>query len=529
MMATKVIPVLGAARLSIETDESTSIERQTAGIEGWVTLRGQVTGDDYRLIKVTVDSDVSGAVNPFDREGLGPYLRKPLLDTWEVLVIYRLDRLTRSIADFEELWKFLEANGKTLVSVAENIDFGTPTGRLMARQLVLFAEYEREMIRARVKAAYDALQAKGRYAGMQFPFGYIPVKLPGKGWGFEHHPRYADVVEDLADRLIAGEALSALCRWLDENGIPTPRNAVREYGNIARVREGKKPLPLKAAHWDTTSLVKILRSPTIIGEFTTNGETYRDETGMAIKRAEPLIPREKWEKVKAILADNAAHMGPKLNISPLLRVAYCDQCKGPLYSHGARPSKAGRKYRYYVCVNMQRKRGCTARRIDADTLESLVSHALLAQMGWIHLKDEVEIPGMDYSTQMAELAEAIGALASRIALGRAHGQDVSKFEEQQRIHEANLTRLAEEPTRLPETKEVDTGETWADRWNRLDWNGRNELLRRKGVKFYVERDESGITGGYLIGGRYPVDEHGNPVPGDWVNEAEIGARLDPPM
>jgi hypothetical protein len=113
---------------------------------------------------------------------------------------------------------------------------------------------------------------------------------------------------------------------------------------------------------------------------------------------------------------------------------------------------------------------------------------------------------------MAELAEAIGALASRIALGRAHGHDVSKLEEQQRKHEANLARLAEAPTRLPDTIEVDTGETWADRWSRLDWNGRNELMRRKGVKFYASRDESGITGGYLIGGRHPVDEHDNPIP-----------------
>ena len=90
-------------------------------------------------------------MSPFDRAGFGPYLRKPLLSTWTVLVVFRLDRLTRSIADLEAIWKFLEANGKTLVSVAEQIDFGTTAGRLTARQLVIFAEYEREMTRARIK------------------------------------------------------------------------------------------------------------------------------------------------------------------------------------------------------------------------------------------------------------------------------------------------------------------------------------------------------------------------------------------
>ena len=157
-MTSKMIPVTGAARLSQDSDESTSIERQSDGIGGWATYRAQVTSDDYQVIKITEDPDVSGAVSPFDWAGLGPYLRAPLLYSWQVLVVYRLDRLTRSIADFEALWKFLEANGKTLVSVAEQIDFRTTAGRLMARQLVIFAEYEREMIRARIKNAYDAAE-----------------------------------------------------------------------------------------------------------------------------------------------------------------------------------------------------------------------------------------------------------------------------------------------------------------------------------------------------------------------------------
>jgi site-specific DNA recombinase len=76
---------------------------------------------------------------------------------------FRLDRLTRSIADFEDIWNFLEGNGKTLASVAEQIDFGTTAGRLMARQLVIFAEYEREMMHARtasIPAYHSRLAAR---------------------------------------------------------------------------------------------------------------------------------------------------------------------------------------------------------------------------------------------------------------------------------------------------------------------------------------------------------------------------------
>lgn len=494
MLTAKTISVLGAARLSKESDESTSIALQAKGICGWADLQTNTTADTYKIAEITEDSDVSGSVSPFDRAGLGPYLRKPLLDTWQVLVVFRLDRLTRSIADFEALWKFLEANGKTLVSVAEQIDFGTMAGRLMARQLVIFAEYEREMVRARVKNAYDAHRASGHYTGMQFPFGYIPVKLDGKGWALDHHPVYADIVREIADRVIAGESLRSICRWLDAERIPTPRNAVREY---------KSKKPLQDSKWEASSLTAILTAPTVIGEATVNGKTLRDGTGMAVNLGEPLISRETWEKVRTIFADNAARRGPNVNTSPLLKVAYCAECGEGLYQVVANPhakSRTQKRYRYYQCISSIKRRGCSARRIPADELEALTETSLLMRVGSVNITETVEIPGIDYSTQMMELAEAIGDLSTRIALARVSGQDVPALEEQRRIHETNLAELANEPVRLPEAKEIELDETWSQRWHCLDWPGRNELLRRKGIKLYAERDASGKVWGSLMGG-----------------------------
>jgi len=491
-MPSKTISVLGAARLSKDADESTSIERQSSGIYGWADLRSTTTGDNYQVVHVSEDSDVSGAVRPFDRAGLGPYLREPLLSTWTVLVVFRLDRLTRSIADFEAIWKFLEANGKTLVSVAEQIDFGATAGRLMARQLVIFAEYEREMIRARVKNAYDAARANGKYPGMMFPFGYMPVKLSGKGWGIEPHPIYGPIVEQVADRFIAGESLSAICRWLDAEGIPTPRNVVREY-------KGSKALR-KDARWNQTSLAAILRSPAVIGETTVNdnnihrAKPLRDDSGMAVKRADPLISREKWEQVKEILAQNAAKQGPMVYRAPLLRVAHCAKCNGVLNTTTA--TYNGKQYRYYRCSNERLKRGCDAKRIKAEDLESAVETMMLETYGEYPLTEVVEIAGIDYSTQMHELAEAIGDLSTKIALGRVGGQDVSQLEDQRRIHETNLAALAAEQERSgrqPAVNERPTGETFAERWHSLDWNGRNDLLRRNEIKVYTAKQPDGYV------------------------------------
>jgi site-specific DNA recombinase len=475
----ETIKVLGAARLSRDTDESTSIPRQRTTVTSWADFRTQSTGTPHEVITITEDTDVSGAVSPFAREGLGPYLRKPLLDTWSVLVVSKLDRLTRSIRDFERLWVFFETEGKTLVSVAENIDFGTPTGRLLARQLVIFAEFEREQIKARVKDAYDTIIASGGYAGNQFPFGYIPVKL-GKGWGLEPHPEYAATVRAIVAMLIEGKSLHEICRSLDAEGIPTPRNAVREYGNALREREGKEPKPIPAARWKTTSLTKLLRSPNIVGEVVSNGKPLRDKSGYAIQRAEPLITREQWAEVKSILDANAARMGPRVNSSPLLQVAFCARCKSPLYI-----SRSG-TYRYYGCVS------CPARKIPADKLEQELESRLMARAGHLPLTETHVIEASDTSAEVARLAEAIGALASQIELGKAMDQDVSAVEEEQEVNRRNLAKLVKVPSQpAREVVEV-TGETWAERWERMTWPERNTFLREREVKLWAVKQDGKI-------------------------------------
>ena len=79
----------------------------------------------------------------------------------------------------------------------------------------------------------------------------------------------------------------------------------------------------------------------------------------------------------------------------------------------------------------------------------------------------------------------------KIALARVSGQDISKLEEQRRIHEQNLTALADKPAIAPERLERPTGETFAERWNRLDWNNRNDLMRRNGIKLWAKKEADG--------------------------------------
>jgi site-specific DNA recombinase len=463
--------LLGTVRLSDVTDETTSPERQEKHIRDYGTFKS------HNVVHVAYDVDVSGAVSPFDREGLGQWLKEPLLDRWQILAVSKLDRLTRSILDFEELYKFLEAHDKTLVSVAEDLNFSTPAGRLMARQLVMFAEYEREMIRGRIKDAYDSLHARGQYAGMQFPFGYVPVKLDPKGWGFKVHPVYGPTLAAVVDRLLAGESLHSLCRWLDSEGIPTPRNAVREY-------HGK---PAQAAHWKTQSLTKILYSPAIVGAVTANGKALEDSQGFTVKRAEPIVSRDKWEQAKAILDRNADRQGPRVNASPLLRVAFCVECESPLYVTRA---KYGTKvYRYYACPKANRKQGCNARRVDADDLEQTMATHFLAAFGDARELREVPVPGTDVSTEMSELAEAIGHLAARIALTKARHEDASQLAATMAGHEQKLSELAEVKPAKPQTITEIGDKTYGELWEAADAQGRRKLLLDTGFKVYAAKGQ----------------------------------------
>src|SRR5579859_5316793 len=136
--------ILGAARLSHDTDESTSIARQREQIELTTRARGDT------LVHITEDTDVSGAVAPDRRPELGPWLTDPsLVGQWDVLMVAKLDRLTRSSQDFARLVEWCQDHGKTLVSISESIDLGTAAGRLAVDIFVRFAQYERERMSER--------------------------------------------------------------------------------------------------------------------------------------------------------------------------------------------------------------------------------------------------------------------------------------------------------------------------------------------------------------------------------------------
>lgn len=484
----RILPVI---RLSLVTENTTSPERQLEKITQYAAL------GEHQLVPVTeadYDLDVSGAVSPFDRPGLGPWLREDRLGMWDALCAAKLDRVSRSLFDFTALLQWLEAHGKSLIILDPMMDLTKPEGRVMAHMLMTFAQYEREVIGARVKDAHDKLVRDGKYTGGMVPFGYMPVKL-SKNWGYAPDPAYAPLVAEMADRFLRGQSMNGIARWLREAGVLSPKNVIRK-------RNGKK---LTDTPWSPSVVRMILKSPAVLGAVVnTDGEPLRDADGFVVYRSEPLISREVYEAVQSRLALNLAPV--KVNTSPLLQVLFCT-CGAPMHSTttnrkvkpadgriGAR-GYAGTEgeeviyaYRYYNChSNAIRDGKCFAPRLKADRVEEAVMRALLSMAGWYELTEKKVIPGRDYAEDIARLADTIGHLSSKIAVGRATRQDVADDEAALQRAQEQLDRigaLEPEPSRV---KRVRTGKTLAKHLEELDVPARNQFLRSAGVRVVAHK------------------------------------------
>ena len=417
--------LLPYVRVSVLDDASTSPERQIEKIESYARL------GDHGLTPITerdYDLNVSGSLSPFERPGLGPWLRDDRLCMWDAICVAKLDRLTRSLFDFVNLLSWLEARAKTLVCLDPVVDLSNPAGRAFASVAMSFAQFERDTIAARVRDGYHKVISEGRYAGGQVPFGYRPVKL-NVGWGYEPDPVYGPIVAQMCDRYMRCGSLAGITRWLNETCVPTP-------WNVTRIRNGKR---VKDTMWKTPSVRKILASPAILGAVVkTDGTLVMDDQGVVIYRADGLVTRDVYERVQARLAANP--VTAKVNTWMLTQVVFCALCEAPMYGSTAKyESKA---HKYYCCVHsLQRDGKCTARRVKAASLEAAMSSELLRLVGEGELRETNLIPGGSCSEDIVRLAGQIGRLFSEIQVEALSGYDVRGKQETLKRAQEELARL----------------------------------------------------------------------------------------
>ena len=264
----------------------------------------------------------------------------------DVVVIYKIDRLSRSLTDFVRLMDVLDAFGASFVSVTQTFDTSDSMGRLVLNILLTFAQFERELMSDRVKDRYAARRRRGLFGGGTPPIGF----MLGRGGLLIHDPERAPVIRDLYRRF-PGTSATQLAKDLQERGFVT-RRYVNKHG---KSRGGQKFSP--------SVIMAILKNPMNAGYFVHRGEWIKTPT-------EPIVSLEEWQNVQEIMRTRFPQKhDPIRNL--MLGILYDDQ--GRRMKMQICGSGRAKKLRYHRSENSVWARGTVCRKVmvEADRVEQL--------------------------------------------------------------------------------------------------------------------------------------------------------------
>jgi site-specific DNA recombinase len=330
--------------------EFNSLDAQREACEAYIKSQAH---EGWRLIPGHYDDGAfSGA--SLDRPALQKLLGEVQAEKIDIIMVYKVDRLTRSLADFAKLVELFDRHAVSFVSVTQSFNTTSSMGRLTLNVLLSFAQFEREVIGERVRDKIAASKAKGIWVGGPIPLGYASINKK-----LVVLPDEADTVRTIFRRYLELGSIGALAEDLDRTGFRTKR---REISN-GRVRGGIR--------FGVGYLAQILRNRFYIGDVVYRGKVYRGEH-------EAIVDQAMFEAVQAKLADGAVVRRLRLKASPAILMGriYDDRGKRMTPSHA---NKNGARYRYYISHALLQKRTDEAGsvpRVPAPEVERLVVKAL---------------------------------------------------------------------------------------------------------------------------------------------------------
>lgn len=259
----------------------------------------------------------------------------------DIVVVYKIDRLSRSLLDFSELQTVFDSRKVSFVSVTQAIDTSNPTGRMMLNILMTFAQFERETIAERIRDKMSASRRKGKWVGGSVAYGY---RVENK-------------------KLVIDSGTVETVKWIFRRfiEIQSPKQIVSELNARGTPRKTDTP-------WNTGHVYRLLNNRTYIGEVDYKGEICQGEH-------EPIVAADVWSRTREILQANAPVKEPKGRVeilAPLkgiLRCGHCHCAMGPSYT-----IRHGKKYHYYLCEkDLKRSHpSCKVGRVAAGDIEDAV-------------------------------------------------------------------------------------------------------------------------------------------------------------
>jgi site-specific DNA recombinase len=313
--------------------------------QGWVALQ-----EEYD------DGGFTGA--NMDRPALQKLIEHIKAGQVNCVVVYKVDRLSRSLTDFAKLLEFFDTHKVTFVSVTQHFNTQNSMGRLTLNILLSFAQFEREIISERTKDKVSAVRKKGRWLGGRSILGYDVDK---EKKALIINKAEAKIVHEIFSLYLEKRSLIDVAKAANERGFRTKRHA---YG--AGVVYGGKA-------FDKGDIGYLLNNCLYMGKVKYAGELYDGAH-------EAIVPPEVFEKAQKLLSDNRVRRNRPGNVqdaSLLRHILWCSHCKTRMVATYS--SKKNIKYRYYVCHTAQSKgySECPTKSINAQSMERTVLEKLV--------------------------------------------------------------------------------------------------------------------------------------------------------
>ena len=313
------------------------------------------------------DGGISGGT--MNRPALQRLLQEIDAGRIDMVVVYKIDRLTRSLADFAKLVERFETVGCSFVSVTQAFNTSTSMGRLTLNVLLSFAQFEREVTAERIRDKIAASKRKGMWMGGTVPLGYDLHPDPGVR-SLKVNPNEAETVRRLFELY---EELKCVSKLIGQAAIEDLRSKPRTMkdGSISGGRRLSRG-----------QLYYLLRNPLYIGKVRHKGKTYDGQH-------EAVVDLDLWNRVQELLASNAARKRDTgveasrsfVEISPLAGKLYDETGDRLTPSH---TNKGSKRHRYYVSHRLVRtsrdRNDKSGWRLPAGLLEKQVA-TLIAE--WI--------------------------------------------------------------------------------------------------------------------------------------------------
>ncbi|MGF7159855.1 DNA invertase Pin-like site-specific DNA recombinase [Rhodoligotrophos appendicifer] len=304
------------------------------------------------------DGGISGGT--MQRPGLQALLSDIKAGRIDVVVVYKIDRLTRSLTDFGRMVEIFDQHDVSFVSITQQFNTTTSMGRLTLNVLLSFAQFEREVTAERIRDKIAASKRKGMWMGGPVPLGYSL-----KDRKLLVHEEEAKTVRELFSRFLELGSVRTLKDWADVHGLRTKHRLLKD----GQTQGGT---PFSRGH-----LYRLLSNPIYVGKITHKGEVHQGQH-------DSIIDEGLWQRCQDCLAARApdrsssTNVGGRFLLTGLIYDETGDRLSPSHVTKKHRSSQGRSRYRYYISHRLMQshRKDPQAWRLPADELERAVLGAL---------------------------------------------------------------------------------------------------------------------------------------------------------